>query len=278
MDQPQNASSPRPLAARLLQPSFLLVAAILLICAVGLNGAIQMMELTFQKKPVDLRTFGKELTALPMELGPWKMVSIDGRLNEDVEHALGTKEYVFREYVDSRIVDPDRIRQIREMDELGRARALAEIQQTHHKALINLAVTYYTGLVDTVPHIPDRCYIADGYEPTTYVVMNFPTPPDPTKLRFITFEDQTGLGKRSRNVAYFFFVNGTQSEDPLGVRLALQDLTQRYGFFSKVELMVSGTDTQTAADTMSDFLTFAKPQIVSILPKWDQVVAMADQK
>ena len=41
-------------------------------------------------------------------------------------------------------------------------------------ALVNFAVTYYTGLVDTVAHIPDRCYVADGFEPTSYTKENWP--------------------------------------------------------------------------------------------------------
>ena len=28
-----------------------------------------------------------------------------------------------------------------------------------------MSVTYYTGMVDTVAHVPERCVTADGYEP-----------------------------------------------------------------------------------------------------------------
>ena len=64
---------------------------------------------------------------------------------------------------------------------------------------------YYTGMVDTVAHIPDRCYIADGYVPSSYSTENWKTgKPGGTEVRFINFEDQTGEGKVPRCVAYFF--------------------------------------------------------------------------
>src|SRR5690606_3547664 len=123
----------------------------------------------------------------PQTLGPWQMVSTDVRINEEVEHALGTQEYIFRDYVDSRVVPADSIALIREMDIDRRRVALARIADDHPTAVVNLAVTYYTGLVDTVAHIPDRCYIADGYEPSEYQVVDWQTGSDPTPVRYINF-------------------------------------------------------------------------------------------
>lgn len=266
------------LMRHLLQPGFVIVALILLVCAIGLNAAVTSMKLSFQKKPVELTVFGKELTQLPMDLGPWKMVSHDGRLNVDVEDALGTQQYVFRDYVDERLVGAEMVQRLREMDEMQCRRALTDMQMRDPRATISLAVTYYTGLVDTVAHIPDRCYIADGYQPTEYVVKTWPTQPDETNARFITFEDQTGFGKMARNVAYFFFVNGQQTSDPLGVRVALQNLTEEYGYYSKVELMVAQAKPAVAEAVMADFLGFAKPEIVQCLPDWQKVLASSKDK
>ena len=47
------------------------------------------------------------------------------------------------------------------------ANSCLRIRPKNPKAVVNLGLTYYTGLVDTVAHIPDRCYIADGYEART---------------------------------------------------------------------------------------------------------------
>ncbi len=275
MNETPVTASAAGLKKHLLQPSFLIVATILLICAVGLNGAITALKLHFQKKPVELSVYGKELTTLPMDLGPWKMVSHDGRLNEDFEHALGTRQYVFRQYVDERIVGPEMIQRLREMDEGRRMAMLAQLQQGTEVAVMHLGVTYYTGMVDTVAHIPDRCYIADGYEPKSYETKTWPTLPDETHVRLIAFEDQTPFGKMARNVAYFFFVNDEQTSDPLGVRLRLQNLAEEYGYYSKVELMVGQVDSATAEAAMVDFMTYAKPEIVACLPDWQKVKAQA---
>src|SRR5690606_9350407 len=126
----------------------------------------------------------------------------------------------------------NQVNRLKEMGELDRRMELAKIQQTQPNAVLNLAVTYYTGMVDTVAHIPDRCYVADGYEPKEYRTMTWQTGNDATSLRYINFEDQTGLQKVSRNVAYVFYANGEEKDDPLGVRLALQDLRQRYGYYA----------------------------------------------
>lgn len=262
-----------PLLQVVLQPMFLVVALVLLVAAVALNGAVGQMQLHFRKEAVPLATYGRVLTELPQELGPWRMVSTDVRINEEVEHALGTKEYIFRDYVDSRVIPMDTIEAMREMPIEERRIELARIAYDKPAAVINLAVTYYTGLVDTVAHIPDRCYIADGYEPSEYRVLNWETGSDPTPVRYINFEDQTSMGKVSRNVAYFFFANDEQTSDPLGVRQKLQNLFERHGYYAKVELMIARSDADTAEAAMIDFLTAAKPEIRKCLPDWERVKA-----
>ena len=70
-------------------------------------------------------------------------------------------------------------------------------------------MTYYTGMVDTVAHVPDRCYIADGYARRTTETRTWKMGDDAVGVRFINFEDATGFSSRvSKNVAYFFQVNG----------------------------------------------------------------------
>ncbi len=152
------------------------------------------------------------------------------------------------------------------------------LQRQRTVGVINMGLTYYTGLVDTVAHIPDRCYIADGYEPSSY---NEPTwdltPPGSAApvlvgVRFISFEDQTGRNAEPKCVAYVFHVDGAYESDPLAVRQRLQSLTQRYGYYAKIELMVIGDDTQVASDTMRSFLTAARPEIEACLPDWQKVI------
>jgi hypothetical protein len=153
----------------------------------------------------------------------------------------------------------------------------------HSGDVIHLGLTYYTGLVDTVAHIPDRCYIADGYEPSSYTTPTWTLGPDaagktfPLPVRLISFEDSTGNNRISKVVAYVFHTNGHYENDPLGVRQTLEDLTERYGYYAKIELMAlvpsanSEGDVSNASSAMADFLTSARPQIENCLPDWSQL-------
>lgn len=262
---------PPTLARRLFQPQFTVAAIILLIAAVSLNGAVAKMQLHFRKQAVDLTTYGRELIEIPMRLGEWHMVSKDTRLNEDIEHVLGTEQYVFRDYVHESVVTEEQIRSLREMDDGRRAYELDRIQQQHPHTVVRFAVTYYTGLVDTVAHIPDRCYVADGYQPKATLPVTWGEGDNQTRALFIAFEDQTSLGKMPRNVAYFFYVNDQQKADPLGVRTVLQNLFERHGYYMKVEMMVARADAEVAQEAMAAFWAAAQPEVLECLPDWQRV-------
>src|SRR5437763_3393829 len=92
---------------RALSPNFVAAVVVLFIAAVGLNGATQYLKLHFKKLPVDI---AKPVKAIPADLGPWRLVSLDEPLEHDVEDALATKEYVFRDYVNETIVGPEMIK------------------------------------------------------------------------------------------------------------------------------------------------------------------------
>jgi hypothetical protein len=171
----------------------------------------------------------------------------------------------------------------------------ARIESQDPTAVVRLAVTYYTGLVDTVAHIPDRCYVADGYEVTDYKTPTWNVGSGATgggdgklEVRYIHFEDATpDRAAVTRNVAYFFHCNGAFESDPLrGVRFRLQSLTERKAYYAKVELMTvsparrgagaeeaKAQDWDQSAATMTDFLTVALPEVMKCLPDWKAVMA-----
>jgi hypothetical protein len=149
------------------------------------------------------------------------------------------------------------------------------MEVTHPGTVVHMGLTYYTGLVDTVAHIPDRCYIADGYEPNKYEIPTWSLGPDAggkdqkMEVRYITFDDSTGNNRVPKCVAYVFNTNGHYESDPLGVRSTLEDLTQRYGYYAKIELMSIGEGTDTSIQTaMADFLGASKAPIETCLPDW----------
>ena len=83
------------------------------------------------------------------------------------------------------------------------------------------------------------------------------------------------------NVAYLFHVDGHYESSSLGVRRNLQSLTERYGYYAKVELKIVGThgdgsspDNQLKArDAMKDFLAGLLPEVERIMPDWDALHA-----
>jgi Protein of unknown function (DUF3485) len=290
------------------QPSFVAVVVVLLVAAIGLNTAVAKLQLHFKKLPVPLAL---PLTNLPLQMGNWIQVSRDEPLDPDVQEVLGTDKYVFRDYLDfnahrgqAAVIfiqglhsgeDQDKLDAMKSdyqnLDDAGRLamvlhevenkdktneqrkRALALVQEQYPDAAVNMAVTYYTGLVDTVAHIPDRCYIADGFEPTDY---DFPTwqrsdGGAPLPVRFINFQDQSGAGRINRSVAYFFQVNGRYTSDSLEVRRSLANLFEKYGYYAKVELMTLDPDHDRSARTMTNFLGSSLAQVEKLLPDWQKI-------
>jgi hypothetical protein len=302
------ASAPfRGAAAKLLkQPRFIVAAMVLLIAALSLNGATQFLKLHFRKLPVPLRVPSLRDPALgiapvldgdAVNAGKWVQVSRDEVLTHEVEVVLATKEHISREYVDTRMLpklngiaaftgrSPSErlaiVNDMRNRPEKERQQFIGEVMQVAPAAIVRLHVAYYTGLADTVAHIPERCYVADGYEPTSTpdrVYGPFGKSAPNAAFRFIHFDDQTGQARLSRNVGYLFHCNGEYTDDPYIVRARLQNLLQTYGYYAKVELGVVGDPkdarvAEMAQHAMRDFMAAALPEVERVLPDWNQVTA-----
>lgn len=281
------------------QPAFAVVFGILVVAAVGLNGATNFLQLHFKKQPVSLQ---KVLSSVPKRLGPWVQTSLDMPLSHDIQEVLGTDKYFFRTFIDSRVVPASRLAEFEGKDYKEREQLQERIRAQFPKAVIQLSVTYYTGMVDTVAHIPDRCFLADGFSSTAYElplwkINGVPVGADGWQLeadggkrvfagkdtgtyadiglpvRDINFEDQDLRSvARNRNVTYFFTVNGRYEANPLGVRQTLQDLFQKNGYYAKVEMMTMLPDLEQSAAVKRDFLSFALPELTKCFPDWNAVL------
>jgi hypothetical protein len=302
--------SASPLKAAFSSRGFLIAVGVLALAAVGLNTAAEALEVYFKKQPVPLRhALDDEKAGVPLEMANWVSVQQTSSLNEDIQHTLGTREFVFRTYVNAAVAGREAVDRLvklgREVEalevqegadpKLKAAKAnewggtLRRLQAEHPEAVMSFNVTYYTGMVDTVAHVPERCMVADGFEPRnpqiiTVVAGKYPDgSPREVRVAFSTFEDQTGHGRVSRNVAYFFHCNGGYEPSPVGVRGKLQNLFERHGYYAKVELMTDDPAKpesrgakkedapQKSIDAMTDILTAALPEIERCLPDWGEV-------
>ena len=299
-----------PWKAAFSSRSFLLAVGVLAVAAVGLNTAAKALEMYFKKLPVPLRhRLDDERSGLPKQLGTWVSVQQTSSLNEDVQHTLGTRDFVFRTYVNSRVAGEDVVKKLVELGEEAEkfdeskedearakkqkltewAAALRRVQAANPEAVVSLNVTFYTGMVDTVAHIPDRCMVADGYEPKDprsekLVVGKYADQtPREIEMQVATFEDQTGHGRVARNVAYFFHCNGAYTPSSVDVRGKLQNLFEKYGYYAKVEMMTDDpgklrqdpgdqqAKSSKSVDAMADLLAAALPEIERCLPDWNAV-------
>ena len=285
------------------QKAFVATVVMLSVAAVGLNGAVAQMKLHFKKLPVPL---ARPLSALPAKMGNWVQVD-ETPLDAETQDVLGTDKYIFRDYLN---LDADggmagaallqaTHRGEADFDIIGvrhtylrnpeqrakmiadamngrstpeRKEALAIVESQYPDAVVNMAVTYYTGLVDTVAHIPERCYIASGFEP---IDNDFPTwtlkNGRQLQVRFINFQDQNGTSQVDRSVAYFFNVNGHYESNALAVRSSLQNLLEKYGYYAKVELMTLDSNHDESAQTMTSFLSESLGEVEKSFPDWKKV-------
>jgi hypothetical protein len=271
----------------LSQPAFLVAVVLLAVSALTLNAAVGFLRLHFKKIAVPLAVRSLK-EGLPPQLGDhWVQVSKDQPLDSQMEEVLATPEYVYRDYADTRVLSRDEVEQMRAATGGEYAALLSQHEQRHPAAFIRMGITYYTGMVDTVAHIPERCYVADGYEAKQFddlprTLGRYPDGRERNlKFRFISFEDQTGIQRVSRNVGYVFHVNGAYACDSFDVRFKLQDLRERYGYYAKVELMTQApaSKTQDAAArdesiaSMTDFFAAALPEVEKCLPDWNALHA-----
>lgn len=112
--------------------------------------------------------------------------------------------------------------------------------------LIHLFITYYTGKPNLVPHVPDECYIAGGYEKVDARVVDLTVPGigaenDHVPVRVITFRaaERRGMAHGDSGlitVLYFFHANDRYAATRNDVRMVLADPFARYAYYAKVEV------------------------------------------
>jgi hypothetical protein len=112
-----------------IRPLCIALVAIMVTSAVAFPVLIGRLEIYLRKEPVPLRS---ALDSLPSRLGRWTMQGEDFEMTATMTEELGTDKHLTRVYRDP------------SGDEL-----------TVHLA-------YYTGGIDDVPHVPERCFNAAG--------------------------------------------------------------------------------------------------------------------
>ncbi|MCC6909303.1 MAG: exosortase/archaeosortase family protein [Phycisphaerales bacterium] len=240
--------SPSPLHRRLVPIMVALFAG----GALGFAPAQQWLGVYLRKEPVPLR---RQLSELPMQVGRWKTIGNDEVVSEEILREFGTEEYVTRNFA----IDGDPA-----------------------NGILQLHVSYYTGGIDAVPHIPDRCYVGGGLtrSATTSAIrldiddsLWWPDPEfDPSDpqagaepYRMAQTSDQSrqvvrmprlpnGLHLNAAEywdqrkpddtiaAGYLFVANGGVTASPEGVRLLAYDRSSEFAYYCKLQVTLQRPD------------------------------------
>ena len=214
MELPIQATSANPRTGLLNGP--FIVAVVLLGAAAILAGPVaSLMDFQQGKAALPLK---KPLSAMDVEgLLPYRVVQRQV-LESVVVDALGTDQYINWVLEDTSVPTADPLR------------------------VAHLFVTYDTGGVNLVPHTPDECRLGAGYQPAQpheNVEVNVPhLAPDLASIpvRLCTFVKTAVFNREEVSVVYTFHCDGRFVATRSGVRLLINDLTNRYAYFSKVEV------------------------------------------
>lgn len=254
--------------------------------AIALPATISAMRLRIDKKPIYPQS-GLTLEAIPAETESFIRIGTDVREEAEVETVLGTKNYVTRAYAEK---NPPP----------GKA---PRILQFH--------AAYYTGAIDTVPHVPDRCFVGGGMQ-IGEILGNLPLPLDTSRWRVATGvpehwagriysvrlsnqfsnapgtfvhlpldADQTKLRTmkfiaegQTLFAGYFFIANGGLAARSEDVRLLAFNLEDHYAYYVKVQFTSSSVETgEELAELAARFLNEQYGEIMRCVPDWVEVEA-----
>ena len=216
---------------------------VLIASAIGFRASVSSLNLYLRKEAVPLR---ESLDTIPTKLGRWKRVGIDSRLGETMVESLGTRFYLDRHYA---------------------------IDGNPANGVLTLHIAYYTGMVDAVPHVPERCWGAAGLQMVNQPAMKlvpvdqskwdlvsgpknmatgaiYPSAPvvDPvtrreesvflpigeTEMSVTVFQDEANPKFRLVG-GYLFIANARFTSSPYVVKTYAFDLASRYSYYCKVQ-------------------------------------------
>jgi len=180
-------------------------------------------------------------------LGSFRFLSAS-QPDPNVEEALGTQDYVFWTLRDSTYDD-------RPLDPRGR---------------VHLAVTYYTGKPDPVPHTPDVCFLGSGYQ--IEGVVNRTVSVDvggrsmDIPIRAVTFVKSSLLDLDELTVVYTFYCNGQFAASRNSVRRIVNHPLADHAYYSKVEISFGGGLCQPKYPSAEDSIEAAVRLLSEVLP------------
>jgi len=262
------------------------VLTVLVAAAASLNAAIRAFDIHIQKAPIHPES-GLTLPSLPRQVEGFTLAFESPPLSSEIQRALGTDNYLSRTYIE-------------EAESAGKPGRSFEF----HAA-------YYTGMIDTVPHVPERCFVGGGeltIDGRLGQVVRVPVDlerfsPDPDVdpeihgrlLRGRTSNVSDAPGVRVRmprdlenlrmnvtrfvdqrgqklHAGYFFIANGGIAPRAGDVRSLAFDSRSTHAYYMKVQFTSGAVeDADELAELAGSFLTEILPDLMRRTPDWVDV-------
>ncbi|HOF17556.1 MAG TPA: hypothetical protein PK082_01505 [Phycisphaerae bacterium] len=276
---------------------FVVACVLLAVAALGWRFAVGGLKVALRKEAVpwpalvrvNEQTF--QLESLPESLGEYRFVQADGELfyndkgeplydgkpdgeitlETDVMETLGVGSSLDASRVKTRTSNWYLSRIYRK----GPAPSSAYERKPFQYWQLDL--TYYTGGIDTVPHVPERCLVASGARliggaDVTFEVPMLPAPWDgPLVFRQTRYEvwDDATLTAKLYVQYYIFSYNGRPENDWRRVRLDLANpWSARHCYFAKVQFLPRNEilNLQDADRAAEEFVRNVLPSILQQFP------------
>ncbi len=273
----------------LARPAFVAALSVLVVASLGMHRAVAQYRIHLKKLPIYAMD-NRMVRDLPAKTALWTRSGIDDKTSVEMEESLGTKNHVSRVYVRDGVpgLDADR---------------------GNRPLWLQFHAAYYTGMVDTVPHVPERCMVGGGQklvktwgetslpldqsqwqpDPTApealkgrlftvplknevgAMVRQIRLPRDPGSLKLMVSEFQSPKGDRSMS-GYFFIANGGHVASAEKVRLLSFKLQDSYAYYVKVQFSSGSAKTaEEFAAQAASLLDELLPDIMRCVPDWMEV-------
>lgn len=256
-----------------IRAAFASVVIVLIASAVGFRASVSSLNLYLRKEAVPLR---ESLDTIPTKIGRWKRIGTDSRLGEAMVESLGTRFYLDRHYA---------------------------IDGNPDNGVLTLHIAYYTGMVDAVPHVPERCWGAAGLsmvtqprailmpidkskwdlesgpknkvtgeiypvvsvlDPVTRRKESVFLPIGETEMSVTVFQDEQNP-KLHLVGGYLFIANARLTSSPYVVKTFAFDLSSRYSYYCKVQCSMLLSESEEVVEKWTELTADLLSEILPIL-------------
>lgn len=280
--------TPRRTGNPFARPAVIAAGLLMAAGAIGMSAAIATYDLHLRKLPI-YPEGGRVTGTVPTETASWERVGIDRIESPEVVEVLGTDNYVSRLYQNKGVPEGE------------------------DPVYVDFHMAYYTGKIDTVPHIPERCFVGGGLmigdmhgeipvpldqsgwvvdeaateiagrEIYTVRLPNRYSDRPGTRVRLAEGAEETRLrvseftnqtGRGRMFVGYFFITNGGIAASAEEVRARSFDLQQDYAYYLKIQFTSMSVDSaEELAEVAGDMLDELYGEIMRTVPDWIEVQA-----